>query len=117
VTDNIYNYGYRLPRFRGDFRLFLQIDDCHSVLLDARCKDLSEAGLAAEISVSLEVGAKVTLILTLPGTSTSMRIAAKVIHHKDQIHGFAFSFSSPSQQLSIHKYLESLHPATVRSLE
>lgn len=117
MTDNIYNYGYRLPRFPDDFRLFLQVDDCHPALLDAQCTDLSEAGLAAQVKESLEIGAKVTLILTLPGTSTSMRIAANVIHRHGQGYGFAFAFSSQSQQSSIHKYLEARHSPTVRSLE
>jgi hypothetical protein len=117
VTDNIYNYGYRVPRFRVDFHLFLQIDDCHPALLEARCTDLSEAGLAAEIKGSFEIGSKVTLILRLPGTSTTMRIAANVIHRQRDGYGFAFAFSSQSQQSSIHEYLESRHSPTVRSLE
>jgi hypothetical protein len=117
VTDNIYSYGYRVPRFPDDFRLFVQIDEHHSALLGARCTDLSEAGLAAEIKESLEIGARVTLILTLPGTSTSMRIAANVIHRQGEGYGFAFAFSSQSQQSSIHKYLESRHSPAVRSPE
>jgi hypothetical protein len=114
VKDTIYNYGYRLPRFPDDFRLFLQIDNCHPTLLHAQCTNLSEAGLAADIKESLEIGAKVTLILTLPGTQTSMRIAANVIHRQGEAYGFAFAFSSQSQRGSIHKYLESRHSPTAR---
>lgn len=117
MTDNIYNYGYRVPRFHADFPLFLQIDDCHPTPVNARCTDLSEAGLAAEIKESLEIGAKVTLILTLPGTSISMRIAANVIHRQGSGYGFAFVFSSQSQQSALHEYLESRYRPTVRSSE
>jgi hypothetical protein len=117
VTDNIYNYGYRVPRFHADFPLFLEIDDRHPALVNARCTDLSEAGLAAKIKGSLEIGAQVTLILTLPGTSTSMRITANVIHRQGNGYGFAFVFSSPSQQSALHEYLESRNRPTVRSPE
>ncbi len=117
VTDQIHNYGYRVPRFRADFRLLLQTTDRNPMLLDARCTDLSEAGLAAEINASLEIGAQVTLILTLPGNSTSMRIAAKVTNRRVGGYGFAFIFSSHNEQSYMHEYLESRQSSMLRSPE
>jgi hypothetical protein len=115
VTDNIYNYGYRVPRFRADFRLLLQTTGPNPVLLDARCTDLSENGLAAEINASLEIGAMVTLILTLPGNSTSMRISAKVTNCRVGSYGFAFVFSSQDLQTYMHEYFESRQSSMLRS--
>ena len=116
MTERIYNYGYRAPRFRADFRFLLQIDGRLPALLDAHCTDLSEVGLAAEIKVALEIGAKVTLILALPGTSTPMRVTANVIHRQSKGYGFAFDFSSPNQQRQMSEYLESRRTNMVRSV-
>ena len=107
VTDKIYNYGYRTPRFPADFRLLLQTDDRLPALLEAHCSNLSEGGLAAEINEPLEIGAKVTLILTLPGKSASMRIAARVAYRNRNGYGFAFIFSSQNERNYICDYLAS----------
>jgi hypothetical protein len=105
LTDKIYNYGYRTPRVPANFRLSLQTGDRLPTLLDARCSNLSEDGLAAEIEKPLEIGAKVTLIFTLPDNSTSIRIAARVIHHYPGGYGFAFIFSSENERNYIRAYL------------
>jgi hypothetical protein len=112
VADKTYNYGYRAPRYRADFRLLLQTGDRGPTLLDARCTDFSEDGLAAEINASLEIGARVTLIVTLPGTSTSMRIAAKITNRQVGGYGFAFIFSSQNERSYMHEYIESRRSTT-----
>ena len=117
MTDAIHNYGYRTPRFQVDFRLMLQTDDRLPQLLDAHCSDLSEDGLAAEINESLEIGARVILIFSLPGGSTSIKIAAKVINRQGDGYGFAFIFSSPNERDYISDYLEALRPDPGRSPE
>lgn len=76
----VQDFGYRLPRFPADFGLVLQISDPEPRLLDGRCRDISEDGLAARISESLSVGTRVTLLLTLPGKAASLPIAATVSH-------------------------------------
>ena len=115
MADEIYKFGYRAPRYRADFSLLLQTDDRLPSLLDARCIDLSEDGLAAKTKASLQIGAKVTLILTLPGISTSMRIAARVTNRQVDGYGFAFIFSSPNERSYMHEYLESRPSSMVRS--
>ncbi len=107
MTDNIYNYGYRTPRFPVDFRLLLQTDDGLPRLLDARCTNLSEDGLALELDESLELDAKVTLILTLPGKSTSMRIAASVTNRRQDGYGLAFIFFSQAERKYVCDFLAS----------
>jgi PilZ domain-containing protein len=115
VTDNIYSYGYRAPRYRADFRLLVQSGDRVPALLDARCTDLSEDGLAAKTKASLEIGTTVTLIMTLPGISNSMRIAARVTNRQVEGYGFAFIFSSHNERSYMHEYLESRRSSMVRS--
>jgi hypothetical protein len=115
VTDNIYSYGYRAPRYPADFRLLLQTDERIPALLDARCTDLSEGGLAAKTKASLQIGTTVTLIMTLPGVSTSMRIAARVTNRQVEGYGLAFIFSSNNDRSYMHNYLESRRSSMVGS--
>src|SRR5581483_9719934 len=101
-------FGYRVPRFPADFRLLVQTTEPESKLLDARCRDISEDGLAAHIAESLSVGTRVVLVLTLPGKTTSLRVAATVSHQDHGEHGFAFNFSSQNQREHVQKYVISL---------
>jgi hypothetical protein len=104
----VQEYGYRLPRFPADFTLRLQICDPEPRLLDGRCRDISEDGLAARIPESLSVGTRVTLILTLPGKPVSLPVAATVSHQDHGEHGFAFKFSSQNQREQVQKYVLTL---------
>ena len=115
MAENIYHYGYRSPRYRADFCLLLQTDERLPTLADARCTDLSEDGLAVKTKASLQIGAKVILILTLPGISTSMRIAARVTNRQVDGYGFAFIFSSQNERSYMHEYLDSRRSNMVRS--
>ncbi|MGB8010553.1 MAG: PilZ domain-containing protein [Terriglobales bacterium] len=108
MTEEIHSYGYRTPRFPTDFNFTLQTGDRLPALLEAHCCDLSEDGMGAEMAEMLEIGAKVTLILTLPGSSTSMRIAARVVARHFDGYGFAFVFSSQSECDYIQQYLATL---------
>lgn len=105
MTEKIHSYGYRTPRFPAAFQLTLQTDDRLPALLNAHCSDISEDGLGAVIEGTLEIGAKVTLILTLPGNPNSMRIAARVVNRRREGYGLAFVFSSQSERDYIHNYL------------
>ena len=115
MPDDIYKYGYRAPRYPADFCLLLQTDQRVPTLIDARCTDLSEDGLAAKTKAWLEIDAKVTLILTLPGISTSMRIAARVANRQVDGYGFAFIFSSQNERSYMREYLESRRSTIVRA--
>ena len=115
MTDAAYKFGYRAPRYRADFCFLLQTEERIPSLVDARCTDLSEGGLAAKTKASLEIGANVVLIVTLPGVSTSLRIAARVINRQVDGYGFAFIFSSQQERSYLHDYLESRRPSMIRS--
>ena len=101
-------FGYRLPRFPSDLRLLVQTTEPEPRLLDARGRDISEDGLAAQVSEWLPVGTSVVLLLTLPGKATSLQVAATVSHQNQGEHGFAFKFSSQNEREHVQKYVISL---------
>jgi hypothetical protein len=109
---SVHEFGYRLPRFPADFRLLVQLSDPEPKLLDARCRDISEDGLAANITESISVGTRVTLLITLPGKPVSIPIAATVSHQDHGEHGFAFRFSSQNEREHVRKYVLSLRSGT-----
>jgi len=108
MPKTIHSFAYRVSRFRADFHLLLQTEDRQPVLLDGRCTDISEDGLGAQFRALLEVGSIVNLILTLPTSSTSLRVAARVTNRKGDFHGFAFIFSSQREREHVQRYIESL---------
>jgi len=108
MSNGTYTFGYRSPRFRTDFHLFLQTQDRQTSLLDGRCTDISEDGLGAEFRASLEVGTAVALIFTLPGNTTSVRVSARVTNRKGGFHGFVFLFSSQKERDYVYNYLDCL---------
>jgi hypothetical protein len=103
LTDRIYNYGYRTPRFHVDFSLLVETD--HS-RLNARCTILSESGLACEISEPLQIDARVTLVFTLPGDATSIRTGARVTSRHVAGYGLAFIFCTANQRNYLREYIE-----------
>jgi hypothetical protein len=109
----IQEFGYRTPRFPADFHFLLQVNDPKPRLIDARCVDISSDGLAAKLAESLAVGSQVTLMLALPGHSSTLRVAARVSHQHHGEHGFAFIFSSQHERESIQKYLASVRTSTL----
>ena len=112
--SGIHEFGYRTPRFRADFHFLLQTEGPESRVLDARCIDISEEGLAAQIAEHLSVGTRVVLILTLPGHSTTLRIIARVSNRTDEDHGFAFVFASKHEREDVQRYISSLHAEAAR---
>lgn len=113
TLNNVYSFGYRAPRFRTDFRLLLQTENGNVSVQNGRCKDISEDGLAAQFWSPLEVGTAVTLVLTVPGSSKTMRIAARVTNRHHDFYGFAFIFSCQDQRSYIQAFVENLHSATL----
>jgi hypothetical protein len=111
--QNVQEYGYRAPRFRANFHFQLQTSDPKPRLIDAHCVDISSDGMAATIAESLGVGTTVTLMLVLPGRTSTVRIAARVNHQQGGEHGFVFAFSSQQERESIQKYLASMRSSTI----
>jgi hypothetical protein len=106
--QRVQEFGYRKPRFRADFHILLQTEAPDVRLLDARCTDISEDGLAARVAEPLRVGSRVAFIFSLPDRSTPVRIAATVNNQQQETYGFTFVFSSPEDRNLIHRYLARL---------
>lgn len=115
MSDNIYNFEYRSPRFPADLSLLVQTSGTPPLLLDGRCLDISKEGLRATFHASLEVGSQVTLVMCLPGSSIPVRIAACLIRSEENDHGFTFIFSSQKERDCIDEYIESLHSRKTHS--
>lgn len=111
MSKAVYSFGYRVPRFRTDFHLLLQTEAQQASLLDGRCTDISQDGLGAEFSATLEIGTHVKLIFTLPGSSASLRVGARVSNRSGDFYGFAFTFTCESDRERVHSYIQSLQPA------
>ena len=112
-NSKIQEFGYRTPRFPADFQFLLQINDPKPRLIDARCVDISSDGLAARMAESLSAGTLVTLMLALPGHTSTLRIAARVSHQHQGEHGFAFIFASQQERESIQKYVATMRTSTL----
>jgi hypothetical protein len=113
TTGRVQQYGYRKPRFPVDFHFLVQLEGRAAKLVNARCIDISEDGLAAQIPDQLDAGTRVTLILTLPGAPPSIRLAAIVNYCTDQCSGFKFVFSSEEERDFIGRYLATLRSETI----
>lgn len=107
--SEVKEFGYRVPRFSVDFQLLLQTTETPARVLEARCHDIGEDGLAAKLPESLSAGTRVTLMLSLPGKSTCLRVPAVVSHQDQGEHGFAFQFTSQHDREFVQKWLSSLH--------
>lgn len=106
--SEIHDFGYRAPRFHVDFHFLMQIGGNEPRLLNARCRDISEDGLAAQLPEPLEVGTGVTLILTLPGSARTVRIAGRITNRQAEDHGCVFLFGSLGERAFVREYLASL---------
>jgi hypothetical protein len=117
MTDKIHTYGYRAPRYCVDFHFLLQLLDPRPTIFEARCTELSENGLAAEVNASLAAGTHVTMTLTLPDSQRSVRIDASLTNLLRGSYGFAFTSPSADTQRHLRNYLESHCSSMVRSPE
>ncbi len=111
--SRVQEFGYRVPRFPADFRVLLETSEAEPRVLDARCTDISADGLAVQMEECLSVGTQVRLVLRLPGSPTSLRLAGRVTYQKNDEHGFAFIYSSEQERESIEQYLSSLGHRTL----
>lgn len=101
--ENIRDFHYRAPRFTVDFR-FLALAGSDQVRY-GRCYEISTQGLVAWLSEPLDVETRATLILTLPGDSEQMAIAATVTRRFGSDHAFTFADSSAGDRAHLHQYL------------
>lgn len=112
--QEVYSFGYRKPRFRTNFRVLLQVSGFPPKLIDALCIDISEDGIAAEVIEDLALGTRLTVVMTPPESSVSVRVSAKVVNRNDHHYGFTFHFSSATEREELRGYLASIRPEPVK---
>jgi len=112
--NDIYPFGYRKPRFDLNFSVLLQIDAQPPRVIDARCINISEDGIAIAAIEELVVGSVVTVVMTAPNSSQSIRIPAKVNSRDEKQYGFVFLFPSEIERQSLQTYLSSIRPEPIR---
>lgn len=105
--EQVQEYVCRAPRFFTNFTFFVQIAPGLG-LREARCYELAESGLAAQVAEPIRAGTNVTLLLTLPGDAVTLRIPAQVSGQRGHDHGFAFIFRNLEEQTYLHRYFASL---------
>jgi len=101
-------FEYRPPRFQTDFPICLQCDRPSTGLIHGQCTNISEDGLGAVFTASLDLGSLVNLLFTLPRSSTSTRVAARVVTKVEDSYGFVFLFPSQAQRDSVRRYIASV---------
>lgn len=114
TQDDIYPFGYRKPRFDLNFSVLLQIDAHPAKVIDARCINISEDGIAIAAMEELVIGSLVTVVMTTPNSSKSIRVRAKVNSRDEKQYGFVFLFASETERQSLHTYLSSIRPEPIR---
>ncbi|HEY1800680.1 MAG TPA: PilZ domain-containing protein [Terriglobales bacterium] len=113
IDNEIYSFGYRKPRYRTGFRVLLQMNGYPPRLVDALCVDVSEDGLAAEVAENIAIGDQLTVVMTPPESSVSVRLSAKVVNRNDYHYGFIFHFASQAERDSLRAYLASIRPEPI----
>jgi len=114
AQDDIYPFGYRKPRFDLKIGVILQIDAHPPKVIDAYCINISEDGIAIKTTEELVIGSSVTVVMTTPNSSRSIRVRAKVNSKDEKQYGFVFLFASEAERQSLQSYLSSIRPEPIR---
>lgn len=111
--EDVREFEYRVPRFQVDFHFLLRTDTGHSVadsdLIHARCHEISECGLAAWVAEPLDVNSRVLLLLSFPGESTPVSVAATVTRRSGSDHAFSFALASMKERDHLRQHLLPMH--------
>ena len=101
-----------IPRFQNYFRLWVQTQEPSFHTLSARCYELGEEGLGVELSEAVAVGQVVRVAFSLPWSSCSWHIAAKVTNRNQGRYELLFLYNSPREREFIHAFLAYLNDVT-----
>jgi hypothetical protein len=108
-VEDIREFEYRVPRFQVDFHFLLRTDNGQgepdSNPIHARCHEISEGGLAAWVAEPLDVNSRVILLLSFPGESTPVSVAATVTRRSGSDHAFSFVLPSMKERDHLRQYL------------
>ncbi|HVZ60961.1 MAG TPA: PilZ domain-containing protein [Terriglobales bacterium] len=106
-------FNYRAPRLETDFHIWLQVAGPENVLLQARCMDFSEKGLAMELAAPLELNSEIRMIVSVPGISVQLPIIGRVQHQSGTRYGIVFLPSSKAERACVGDLAARLHSGTI----
>jgi len=106
-SGSIRPFGFRSPRVCANFGFYLEViatgERCDGV-----CTDISEDGLAAELSRPLTPKTQVTMRLLFPGGTVPLQIQGSVEYSQDLRCGVNFLYSSQDERKQIQKFIQSV---------
>jgi len=100
-------FGFRAPRVSTNFSFSLEViatGEWHKAV----CTDISEDGLAVEVTESLPPKTRVTMRLLLPGGTMPIQIQGSVEYSQDRRCGLNFIYSSPVERKQIQMFIQSI---------
>jgi c-di-GMP-binding flagellar brake protein YcgR len=101
------SFGFRAPRVSTNFGFFLEVtatgDRC-----EARCTDISEDGLAAELSEPIARKTEVTIRMLLPGDQTLLQIRGSVEYCQECRCGVNFLDLSAEERKQVQQFVQSI---------
>ena len=104
---SVRSFGFRAPRVRANFNFLLEVtqtgDRCEAV-----CTDISEDGLAAEVTKPLAPKTPVTMSMLLPGDATPLHIQGTVEYSQDLHCGLTFVYSSTEEKKQVQEFIRSI---------
>jgi len=105
---NLRKFDYRTPRF--DLSLRVKILAPWGPI-EARCCDLSEQGMGAELETGLMIGSEVSVVFWSAEDSHPVQVRARVSYAEGRRHGFVFLFTSAEERQAVTTYLTTLFPS------
>jgi len=109
VTDRLRR---RYARYRCEFPVVINLlCEKEHQLLNAHCRDVSEAGIGVLLAAELPLGEVVTLTFSLPEANQAWDVRAVLRHRRGYHYGFEFLSLSDRQAKTLAHYMEGLERA------
>jgi c-di-GMP-binding flagellar brake protein YcgR len=100
------SFGFRAPRVSADFSFFVDVT-ATGERYEARCTDISEDGLAAELPQSIGPRTEVTISMLLPGATTLLQVQGSVEYSQECGCGVNFLNLSAEERKQIQRFVQS----------
>ena len=105
-ADSVRPFGFRAPRVATNFSFFLEMP-ATGERYEARCTDISEDGLAAELHQPIEPKTEVTIMMLLPGGTTLLQVRGSVEYNQECRCGVNFLNLSAEDREQIRVFIQS----------
>lgn len=96
---------------RGEHHANIKVlifDDGSPIILEAKCRNISELGMAAKIDDDLSIGTAALLQVELPGSPEPIVLHARVRRQEKNLYGFEFVAVEPAAQQLLREGVKDL---------